>query len=91
MKVKGIKRGNKIELLEEVDIPDDQEIIIDINDDQLSQFKNLTNQASSETQIGFGEFIQKFRQEHNLEETGIETEELLLGVRDSSSGREVIG
>ena len=42
------------------------------------------------TQLGFGEFIQKFRQEHNLAQEGIESEELLKEVRDLSSGREVI-
>jgi hypothetical protein len=56
--------------------------------------KNMTklenSQNINQTQLGFGDFIQKFRQEHNLEQEGIESEELLEGVRDLSSGREVI-
>ncbi len=55
------------------------------NIEQLDNYKNI-----SETQLGFGEFIQKFRQEHNLAQEGIESEELLKEVRDLSSGREVI-
>lgn len=90
MKVKGIKRGNKIELLEEIDIPDEQEIMIIIENDQTSHLVTGNNQSSNKTQMGFGEFIQRFRQERNLEKTGIETEELLEGVRDLTSGREVI-
>ena len=35
MQFKGIKRGKNIELLEELKIPDGQEIIIDIQDCQL--------------------------------------------------------
>ena len=37
----------------------------------------------------FGEAIQNFRQENNLEEAGIEAE-VFEGLRDSSPGREVI-
>ena len=53
------------------------------NIEQLDNAQNITT-------LGFGEFIQKFRQEHNLAQEGIEPEELLKEVRDLSSGREVI-
>ena len=55
------------------------------NIEQVDSSKN-TNQ----TQLGFGDFIQEFRLEHNLEQKGIEPEELLESLRDLSSGREVI-
>jgi len=55
------------------------------NIEQLNNNSNI-----GQTQLSFGEFIQKFRQEHNLKQDGIESEELLEGVRDLSSGSEVI-
>ena len=36
MKIKGIKRGQIIELLEEVNVPDNSEIIIEISSNQLN-------------------------------------------------------
>lgn len=36
MKIKGIKRGQTIELLEEINLPDNSEIIIEIKPDQLN-------------------------------------------------------
>jgi len=36
MQLKGIKRGKNIELLKELDIPDGQEIAIEIPDNQLN-------------------------------------------------------
>jgi len=57
----------------------------------VKKIERLNNNPNiGQTQLGFGEFIQKFRQEHNLEQDGIESEELLEGVRDLSSGSEVI-
>ncbi|AVQ73840.1 hypothetical protein MTo_01449 [Microcystis aeruginosa NIES-1211] len=58
------------------------------NGKNIEQLNNNSN--IGQTQLGFGEFIQKFRQEHNLEQNGIESEELLEGVCDLSSGSEVI-
>ncbi|MFB2836421.1 hypothetical protein [Floridanema evergladense] len=43
MKFKGIKRGQIIELLQEVDIPDDTEITLEFNPSQsLSETERLT-------------------------------------------------
>lgn len=35
MKIKGIKRGNSIELLQKLDIPDNTELVIEISDHQI--------------------------------------------------------
>lgn len=65
-----------------------------IEEDLAEDVKNIEQlenpQNINQIQLGFGEFIQKFRQEHNLAQEGIESEELLKEVRDLSSGREVI-
>lgn len=43
MKIKGIKRGQKIELLEEINIPDGTEIYMEVEIEQpLSQQERLT-------------------------------------------------
>ena len=61
------------------------------NLDSKQLIERLNNNSNiGKTQLSFGEFIQKFRQEHNLKQDGIESEELLEGVRDLSSGSEVI-
>jgi hypothetical protein len=75
MKVRGVKRGNTIELLEPLDIADAREITIEIESDRLDS--------------DFGEFIHRFREEHDLENEGIEPEEFLKQSRDRSPGREV--
>lgn len=36
MKIKGIKRGQTIELLEEINVPDNSEVIIEIKANQLN-------------------------------------------------------
>lgn len=79
MQLKGIKRGNNIELLKELDIPDGQEVIIEVQEEnpQLNKKSN------------FWEAMQKFRQEENIELEGIEPE-VFEGVRDKSPGREVV-
>ncbi len=35
MQLKGIKRGNNIELLKELDIPDGQEVIIEVQEENI--------------------------------------------------------
>jgi len=50
---------------------------------------NLEKERQIEQPQNFWEAIQKFRQENNLEEAGIEAE-VFEGLRDSSPGREVI-
>jgi len=71
MQLKGIKRGNNIELLKELDIPDGQEVIIEVQEENL-QLNKKSN---------FWENMQKFRQEENIEAEGIEPE-VFGGVRD---------
>lgn len=79
MKIKGIKRGQTIELLEKINIPDGSEILISI-DDEDNQLIAL--------QFGFWETLENFRQEVDLQEIGIEPK-IFEGVRDLSPGREV--
>ncbi|MEW5859114.1 MAG: hypothetical protein AB1861_17300 [Cyanobacteriota bacterium] len=79
MKIKGIKRGQNIELLEIINIPDGSEILISI-DDEDNQLIALQSE--------FWEALENFRQEVDLQETGIEPE-IFEGVRDSLPGREV--
>jgi len=69
----------------------------------LEKAKELTKVSAELTEIiakiekerqieqpqNFGEAIQKFRQENNLEEAGIEAE-VFEGLRDSAPGREVV-
>jgi len=71
MQLKGIKRGNNIELLKELNIPDGQEVIIEVQEEN-----SQSNKKSS-----FWEDMQKFRQEENIEAKGIESE-VFGGVRD---------
>ena len=79
MKIKGIKRRNSIEIFQEINIPDGQEIVIEILDES-------TTIVSGESQ--FWKSLEKFRQEQELEAVRIEPE-VFADVRDSSSGREV--
>lgn len=80
MKIKGIKRRNSIEIFQELNIPDGQEIVIEI-------LYESTTIVSGESQ--FWKSLEKFRQEQELEAVSIEPE-VFADVRDSSSGREVI-
>jgi hypothetical protein len=79
MKIKGIKHRNSIEIFQELNIPDGQEIIIEILDES-------TKIVTGESQ--FCKSLEKFRQEQQLEVSGIEPE-VFADVRDSSPGREV--
>ncbi|MEH2042395.1 hypothetical protein [Nostoc sp.] len=80
MKIKGIKRKNTIEIFEEINIPDRQEIVIEI------LYEDSTTSVSSESQ--FWKSLEKFRQKQELEAAGIHPE-VFADVRDSSPGREV--
>ena len=79
MLIKGIKRGNTIELIEPLDIPDGQEIILEIQGDEQEQKKSV-----------FWEALAKFRLDVNVEALGIDNEAIFGDVRDLSPGREVI-
>ncbi|MBW4689623.1 MAG: hypothetical protein KME40_32160 [Komarekiella atlantica HA4396-MV6] len=80
MKIKGIKRRNSIEIFQEINIPDGQEIVIEI-------LYESTTIVSGEFQ--FWKSLEKFRQEQELEAVSIEPE-VFADVQNSSSGREVI-
>ncbi|ELS00217.1 hypothetical protein [Gloeocapsa sp. PCC 73106] len=90
MLIKGTKRGKNIELLEELDIPDEQSIIIEIQEQQLMNEKEKAILNPNQIQFSFSELLHKFRQEEHLEAAGIESAEILEDVRDSSPGREVV-
>lgn len=60
MRIKGIKRGKNIELLEEIAIPDDQEVIIEIsNTEVLATYKLevLEKSASQQDKLDDSEDI----------------------------------
>ena len=56
MKIKGIKRRNAIEIFEEINIPDGQEIVIEI------LYKDSTTSVSAESQ--FWKSLEKFKHHH---------------------------
>ncbi len=85
MKIKGIKQGKIIKMLEEINIPDGTEILVEIDTD-FEQY--LSSQCISE-KCEFWKALEKFRQEEDLEATGIESE-IFTGVRDTSPGRKVV-
>ncbi|MEH2007820.1 hypothetical protein [Nostoc sp.] len=77
MKIKGIKCKRTIEIFQEINIPDGQEIVIEI----LSE--DFITSVSGKSQ--FWKCLEKFRQEQELETAGIELE-VFADVRDSSPG-----
>lgn len=50
-----------------------------------AEYERLLNKVPT-----FGESIERFRQEYNLESADINPDEIFAGVRDKSPGREVI-
>ena len=71
MEYQGIKKGKVIELLEEMDIPDGEEVTI-----------ILQREKDNQKELNFGESILKFREKHNLEENGIDaTDDFLVRSR----------
>lgn len=74
MKIKGIKRGKNIELLEEIAIPDDQEVILEIsNTEVLTTYKLevLEKSASQQDKLDDSEdiFIKDFM---NISESALD-------------------
>lgn len=74
MRIKGIKRGKNIELLEEIAIPDDQEVIIEIsNTEVLTTYKLeiLEKSASQQDKLDDSEdiFIKDFM---NISESALD-------------------
>ena len=72
MKIKGIKRGRTIELSEDVNIPDGQEVNIEIeviqqmsNEERMEKMKELLESLSNEDReewAKIGEFLENDRQ-----------------------------
>lgn len=60
MKIKGIKRGKTIEILEEIHVPDGQEIIIEISEVQLM--------SEEETQKGLQEVFGAWKDDAEIAE-----------------------
>jgi hypothetical protein len=81
MKIKGIKRGKTIEIFQEINIPDGQEIEMEI------PYTESTIIMSEES--GLWQSLENFRQAEDLEKMGIESD-IFADVRDSSPGREVV-
>lgn len=50
-----------------------------------AEYERLLNKVPT-----FGESIERFRQEYNLESADINPDEIFAGVRDKSPGREII-
>ncbi|WP_315788815.1 hypothetical protein [Fischerella sp. JS2] len=81
MKIKGLKRGKTIEIFHKINIPDGQEIEVDIS---YAESSIITSEES-----GFWQSLEIFRQAEDLEKMGIESD-IFADVRDSSPGREVV-
>ncbi|MGA9381262.1 MAG: hypothetical protein WBV73_21100, partial [Phormidium sp.] len=72
MKIKGIKRGKAIELSQEINIPDGQEVNVEIeviqnmsNEEKLQKMKEFLESLSDEDReewAKIGEFLEKERQ-----------------------------
>ncbi|XWK89246.1 MAG: hypothetical protein U7127_04045 [Phormidium sp.] len=72
MKIKGIKRGKAIELSQEINIPDGQEVNIEIeviqnrsNEEKLQKMKEFLESLSDEDReewAKIGDFLEKERQ-----------------------------
>jgi len=72
MKIKGIKRGKTIELSEEINLPDGQEVNIEIeviqqmsNEEKLEKMKEFLESLSDEDReewAKIGEFLERERQ-----------------------------
>lgn len=78
MQIIAIKRGQTLEILENLEIPDGQSVIIEIIDDIINQKKG-----------NFGENLEEFRREYNIAELDIDVDAIFAGVRDKTTGREV--
>ncbi|AFY35393.1 hypothetical protein [Calothrix sp. PCC 7507] len=78
MQIIAIKRGQTLEILENLDIPDGQVVRIEIIDAQINQ-----------EQGKFGDNLEEFRRQHNIAELDIDVDAIFGDVRDKSPGREV--
>jgi hypothetical protein len=78
MHITAIKRGQTLEISENLDIPDGQEVRIEIIYTQ-----------SNDNNGKFGNSLEEFRRQHNIAELDIDIDAIFGDVRDKSSGREV--
>lgn len=75
--IQEIEKGEKIEITQQ-----DKQIAVIIS---TAEYEKLLNKIPS-----FGESIELFRQEYNVELADINPDEIFAGVRDKSPGLEVI-
>lgn len=78
MQITAIKRGQTLEILANLDIPDGQAIRIEIIDDRINHEKGK-----------FGDNLEEYRHQHNIAELDIDVDAIFGDVRDKSPGREV--
>ncbi|KYC35767.1 hypothetical protein WA1_08175 [Scytonema hofmannii PCC 7110] len=78
MHITAIKRGQTLEISENLDIPDGQEVRIEI-----------IYTPSNDNNGKFGNSLEEFRRQHNIAELDIDIDAIFGDVRDKSSGREV--
>ncbi|MBO3463939.1 hypothetical protein G7B40_029615 [Aetokthonos hydrillicola Thurmond2011] len=78
MQITAIKRGQTLEISENLDIPDGQAVRIEIIDAQINYEKGK-----------FGDNLEEFRRKHNIAELDIDVDAIFGDVRDKSPGREV--
>jgi len=79
MQIKAIKRGQNLEILENLDIPDGQVVSIEILEYRTSQEKGK-----------FGDSLEDFRSRYNIAELDLDIDAIFTDVRNQSLGREVV-
>jgi len=78
MQITAIKRGQTLEISENLDIPDGQVVRIEIIDAGINQEKGK-----------FGDNLEEFRRRHNIAELDVDVDAIFGDVRDKFPGREV--
>ncbi|MEC4818408.1 MAG: hypothetical protein SAK29_34825 [Scytonema sp. PMC 1069.18] len=78
MQITAIKRGQTLEISENLDIPDGQAVRIEIIDARINHKKGK-----------FGDNLEEFRHRHNIAELDIDVDAIFEDIRDKSPGREV--
>lgn len=78
MQITAIKRGQTLEISENLEIPDGQSILIEIVDNNINKQKGY-----------FGENLEEFRRQNNIAELDIDVDAIFADVRDKTTGSEV--
>lgn len=78
MQITAIKRGQTLEISENLDIPDGQIVRIEIIDVSIA-----------DKQHKFGDNLEEFRRRHDIAELDIDVDTIFGEIRDKSPGREV--